>query len=299
MTDVTLLHEHRKGSHQAFAQIVRRHIDWIYALALRRLRDPASADDVTQAVFVLLHRKSPNLPTDRAVVSWLHRTARYATLAAAKSINRRRNHESRAAMLQSTITNPHDPTWHDLAPMLDDLITQLPQEDREAVLLRYYRDMPYAEIATELATTPEAARKRIERAIEKLRALAGSRNFTLSSAALAMHLAANVRVAPPPGLIATSTTAASASAASSMALPSASIVKGVSFMLVATKIQIMAIAAVVAIVLMGQLIVAQSAAPAPGAKTSSDSCRAQPLCAIHERALAEQYASSGDRQGLV
>jgi RNA polymerase sigma factor (sigma-70 family) len=261
MADIDLLTPHLYGSDEAFTALVRRHIDWIYALAIRRLRDPHAADDVTQAVFVLLHRKSPRLPSDRAMIAWLHRTACYATLAAAKSNRRRKNHETRAAMLHPTTSTPDEPAWKDLAPILDDLITKLPRADRQAILLRYYRDMPYTDIAMEIGATPDAVRKRIERAIDKLRALAESRNLMLSSTALATYLVSQVRLAPPPGLIATSATAATAPAVSSIAVPSASIVKGASLMIAVAKLKFVAIASIFAVIVMGKLIIAAQSAP--------------------------------------
>src|SRR5688572_28384882 len=103
-SDIELLEQHRHGAGggggAAIADLVRRHVGWIHGLARRRLRDTAIADDVAQAVFVLLHRKSPRFSSDRSLVAWLHRAAWYATEVAARQERRRQHHETEAAMIR-------------------------------------------------------------------------------------------------------------------------------------------------------------------------------------------------------
>src|SRR3954470_20224221 len=105
MTDVELLEDHRAGREQAFADLVRRHVGWIYGVARRRLRDAHLAEDVSQAVFVLLHRKAPHFPADGALVNWLHRATWYASEVAARDERRRQQRETEAAMLRPTQTS--------------------------------------------------------------------------------------------------------------------------------------------------------------------------------------------------
>src|SRR5580698_7956671 len=97
MTDVELLAQHRNGSQSAFADLVRRHLDWVYGVARRRVRDAHLADDVAQAVFILLHRKAPEFAADGAMISWLYRTACYASETAARSERRRAGRETQYA----------------------------------------------------------------------------------------------------------------------------------------------------------------------------------------------------------
>ena len=89
MKDVELLEQHRTGNEQAFAELVRRHIGWVYGVARRRVRDEHLAEDVAQAVFVLLHGKSPRFPADGAMIRWMHRTAGYASQVALRNQHRR------------------------------------------------------------------------------------------------------------------------------------------------------------------------------------------------------------------
>jgi RNA polymerase sigma factor (sigma-70 family) len=249
MTDVELLEKHRGGCEEAFADLVRRHIGWIYGVARRGLRDSHLAEDVTQAVFVLLHRKAPRFTADRAMVSWLHKATRYATQTAAKSERRRQRRETEAAMRTPQTTESPQSEWTQLAPELDEMIGRLSRADREAILLRYYRDLSYAEIAVEIGTTEEAARKRVDRAIEKLRQRATEKGLNITAGSLAAGLANQLRIPPPPGLIATTTGAATAHAGSALAASSASIVKGAMFIMTYTKIQFAAFAIFSALVL--------------------------------------------------
>lgn len=245
MTDVELLSQHQQGSESAFTDLVRRHIAWVYGLARRRLGDSHLAEDVAQAVFVLLHRKSPHFAADRALTSWLHKTACYASDSAARAERRRHGREIKVAMQRPEATEPAEtPEWLELAPMLDDLIGRLSRADREAILLRFYRDLSFDEVAAQIGTTPDAARKRTERAVEKLRQMAAQKGSLLSTASLAAGLATFVRIPPPPGLIATATITATAPAGSAAAASTAGIVKGALTMMASTKVTIISVAAV-------------------------------------------------------
>lgn len=164
--DAELLAQYRSGSETAFADIVRRHTPWVYSLALRGCGDAHLAEDVVQAVFILLHRKAPAFIADGAMINWLHKVARYAaaTATAARSERRRQKREFTAAK-----ELPHENTsseWLELAPLLDQLIDRLPQTDRQAVLLRYFLDLSFADVAAQMNSTTEAARKRVDRAVK-------------------------------------------------------------------------------------------------------------------------------------
>jgi len=224
MTDIELLNQHRSGDQVAFAELVRRHLGWVYGVARRVVRDSHLAEDVAQAVFVLLHRKAPRFPADSAMMSWMHKTARYAAANANRTERRRLARETEMAKRQPDQT---DNEWEELAPMLDELVGRLSRSDREAILLRYYRDFTFPEIAAEIGTSEDAARKRVDRAVEKLRAMADQKGVPVSAASLAIGLAGNIRLMPPPGLTATSTIVATAHAGSAIPASTAAMVKGV------------------------------------------------------------------------
>jgi RNA polymerase sigma factor (sigma-70 family) len=253
MTDVELLNQHRNGSDSAFTDLVRRHLGWVYGLARRRLRDSHQADDVAQAVFILLHSKAPHFAGDGSLIAWLHKTAWYVTETAARGEQRRRVRETEAAKIRPSVDSLEPKEWQELAPLLDRLIDELSKSDREIILLRYYRELSIEELAAQIQTTPGAARKRVERAVEKLRVLAAKSGQTLSEATLSAGLAAFVKLAPPSGLLSTATVAAGAPQGSALAAPSIRLVKGALTMMTVTKLKIVGVCAF-AIVLAGATI---------------------------------------------
>jgi RNA polymerase sigma factor (sigma-70 family) len=253
MTDVELLNQHRNGSDSAFTDLVRRHLGWVYGLARRRLRDSHQADDVAQAVFILLHNKAPHFAGDGSLIAWLHKTAWYVSETAARGEQRRRTRETEAAKIRPTADSPQSDEWQELAPLLDRLIDELSKSDREIILLRYYRDFSTDELAAHFKTTPEAARKRVERAVEKLRVLAAKKGHAFPVASLSAGLAAFVKVTPPSGLLSAATVAAGAPQGSALAAPSAHLVKGALTMMTATKVKIAGVWAL-AVILAGATI---------------------------------------------
>ncbi len=210
MTDFQLLQEfHRTRRQELFEQLVARHVRWVHSVALRRVHDGHLAEDVTQAVFLALAQNAGKLGEKTVLSGWLFGVARYASLAAVRREKRRQIHEKEAAMGAPT-ASPSNPEWQELSPLLDELVGKLNMPDRQAILLRYYQRQPLAEIAGALGTTEEAARKRVTRALEKLRALFGRRGVVVPSAALATTLLAHAADAAPPLVqsVAAATTAA-------------------------------------------------------------------------------------------
>lgn len=271
MSDVELIEKHREGSEQAFAELVRRHLGWIYGVARRRTGDAHLAEDVAQAVFILLHRKAPRFGEDRAMMSWLHKTTCYATAVALRNLHRRRQRETHAAVLASqTMPVQDESQWQELAPMLDELVGQLQRPDREAILLRFYQDLTFAQVGAQTGITEEAARKRVQRAIDKLRRLAAQRGTSWTEASLGAVLATHVIQPLPSGLISTITSGASAAVGAAATASSAPIAKGVTLMMAYANAKIAAVAAaVLLIVLSGGFLISRdwnaSAAPADDA----------------------------------
>src|SRR6478735_6464191 len=75
--DHALLSDYLNGCEPAFSALVHRHIDLVYSAALRQVRDPHTAADVTSAVFMVLARKASHLSRATVVPAWLHSTTRF------------------------------------------------------------------------------------------------------------------------------------------------------------------------------------------------------------------------------
>ncbi len=217
MMNNPLLHRYvADRSEPAFTELVRQHIDLVYSAALRQVNgDAAAAQDITQAVFTDLARKAPRLLRHPSLTGWLYTSARYLSAKARRTEQRRVAREQEAyAMNQLLQTTDSDPAWQELRPVLDDAMHDLSADDREAVLLRYFERRPIAEIGSRLGLTEDTARKRVDRALDKLRAGLARRGITSTVAALSVALAERTVSAAPAGMAAQVSHAAVAAAAS-------------------------------------------------------------------------------------
>ena len=205
-----------RRSDPAFAELMRRYVDLVYSAALRQVRDPELAEDVAQAVFLVLARKAPSLRRHAALAGWFFRTTRYVAACALRGEARRHRHEQEAATMNAQAQTPDsdESTWTRIAPLLDQAIAALPRTDRDAVLLRYFQAKPMHSVGEQLGVSEEAAKKRVTRAVDKLKDFFVRRGITLSATLLAGALGRSAVQAAPAGL-ATRIAAAQASAAGS------------------------------------------------------------------------------------
>jgi RNA polymerase sigma factor (sigma-70 family) len=200
-------------SEAAFAELVRRHVNLVYSAALRQLGgDAHAAEDVTQAVFTDLARKAEVVAGREVIASWLYTSTRYTATNVRRARGRRIKHETEAELMRA-IESPSATEWERLRPLVDDVMHELNERDRGAVVLRFFEGRPFAEIGEACGLTEDAARMRVERALEKLRALLARRGVTSTSAALSVALMSHSAVAAPAGLAASVTGAALAGAA--------------------------------------------------------------------------------------
>ncbi len=183
----------------AFAELVRRHIDLVHSVALRQAQGDAQlAKDAVQLVFVDLARKAAPLSRHVTLAGWLHTSARFAANKLIRGEQRRRTREQEAAAMPETTDHAID--WEQMRPLLDEGVAQLNAADRDAVVLRFYQKRTHLEIGTAFGLSENSANKRVERALEKLRAYFSKRGVTTTAAALAGVISANSVQAAPAGL---------------------------------------------------------------------------------------------------
>ena len=198
----------RSESEEAFAELVRRHIALVHSVALRHTENPQHAQEITQAVFIILSRKAASLGRKTVLSGWLYHTARLTAANFRRAESRRVSREQEAYM-QSTLAEPSSDTiWLELAPHLDDAMEKLGATDRDAVVLRYFENKSLTEVGTALGMEERAAQKRVNRALEKLRKIFSKRGVTLTATLIASAVAANSVQAAPVGLAAAVTAAA-------------------------------------------------------------------------------------------
>jgi len=279
--DMDLVREFaRHNSEPAFAELVQRHINLVYSVALRFTGGTGDAQDVTQAVFIILARKAAGLSARTVLTGWLYETTRFTALRLLRTRARRQAREQEAFMQSTLEQSGGDNLWHQLAPHLEAGMSRLAERDRTLLALRFYENKTGAEAAALMGIREEAAHKRTARALEKLRKFFTKRGVTLSSVAIAGAVSAN-SVQAAPALLAKSVTAVAIAKGAAASASTLTLVKGTMKMMTWLKLKFALGSGVALLVTVGAVTV-----------TFSENNKADNLAAkeIAKRSL-EKYAS--------
>ena len=197
LDDHELLAEYaRTGSEAAFAVLVARYVNLVHSAAWRFTGNPHHAEEITQAVFIILARKAGGLRRGTVLSGWLYQTARLTAANFVKGAIRRQNREQEAYM-QSILTEPEPAAWEQIAPLLDEAMGWLGETDRNAIVLRFFENKTARQVAAALKLNEAAAHKRVDRALEKLHRYFARRGVSSTTAILAGAISAHsVQAAP-------------------------------------------------------------------------------------------------------
>ena len=283
MQDQQLLGEYRRTrSQQAFAELVGRYADVVYAAARRQVKVPAMAEDVAQAVFLLMSQKAGRIGRGELLAGWLLRATWFTSRRTLTAERRREYHERGAAAMRTEAT---EPAWDTYSEEIDAAMAKLGAAERSAVTLRYFCGLSLREVGEQMLLSEDAARKRVDRGLEKLRTLLSKKVITPSAAGLAVAMAANGAEAAPASVLAIATGQASGSVVA--------LAKGVGKMMAWAKLK----AAVVLALVLGAGVVVAESRPHPAPATLPVVATTQPAAAdAQTRALAAQLADQIELQ---
>lgn len=233
--DITLLKQYTGGDESAFTLLVERYVNLVYSTALRQICNPSHAEEITQAVFIILMQKAKSLSPKTILSGWLYQTARLTAANFQRSENRRQQREQEAYM-QSTLTGPDSASWEQIAPLLDEAMGRLGEKDRNAIVLRFFENKNPQEVAVALKLNEVTARKRVSRALDKLRKFFTKRGVVVPIAVLTAAISANSVHAAPLGLAVT--ISATASKGLAVAATVSTLAKGTLKIMAYTKLKL-------------------------------------------------------------
>lgn len=204
ISDRELFDEYATSASQvAFAELVRRNADLVYVAARRQVRDSHLAEDVTQAVFLLLAKKAGGIRGP--LEGWLIQTTWYVAQNAKRLALIRQRHEGEVAEMNSRQSSESSvpATWDAYSEYVDEAMARLRTADRAAISLRFLKGLDLPEVAAAMGISPEAARKRVERSMAKLREITSARAAVPAAGVLGAQLAAKGAEVAPAKLVAT------------------------------------------------------------------------------------------------
>jgi RNA polymerase sigma factor (sigma-70 family) len=211
-TDLELLARYSlQNAEDAFAEVVRRHVDLVYSAALRQVRSPQLAQEVAQSVFLKLAENARRFAPYTVIAAWLYQVTRREAIDVVRREARRQLREQIAFEMNTMNTDAAD--WMQIEPVLDEAMHALDDADRAAIVLRYFENKSLREVGQTLGTSDDTAQKRVSRAVERLREIMTKRDVTVGASGLALVISAHAVQAAPAGISVAITTTVIAGAA--------------------------------------------------------------------------------------
>ena len=200
-----------RAGQDAFTALVDRHLNLVYSAALRQVRSPHLAEEISQSVFTQLARHAPSLKPGTILPAWLHQVTHHAAIDVIRSETRRQAREQIACEM-SRLMDENTVDWTQVEPLLDEAVQALDETDRAAIILRFFENKSLREVGQALGTSDDAAQKRVSRALESLREHFSRHKIAAAAAGLAVVMSAHAVQAAPAGLCATVATGSLATA---------------------------------------------------------------------------------------
>ncbi len=269
-----------RRSEEAFAALVRQHVNLVFATALRQVGDAGAAEEITQNVFVALAQAAGKLGSHPTIAGWLHQTALNKSREWLRSELRRRRREQVAVNLDLARAEG-DSVWSSLVPLLDEALLELREPDRLAVILHFMEGQTFHEVGSALGIGEDTARKRVNRCLGQLTHFFRRRGFATPALAAGAPIFALSSHAAPAGLAASATTAGLAAAHSAASTSTLTLIKGALKIMAWTKAKTVIVVGVVAILGVGTPAIVihhfrtayQSPGAAENAKTADEATR--------------------------
>ena len=249
--DIVLLKQYAdENSEAAFAELVTRYVNLVYSAALRSVGNMHAAEEITQAVFIILARKAKSLGDKTVLSGWLYQTARLTAANWLRAEIRRRNREQEAYM-QAILNEPESGAWRQIAPLLDDAMGRLGEKDRNVIVLRFFENKNLAEVGAALGASEDAAKMRVNRALEKLRRFFTKRGVDSTTAGtIAETISVNsIQIAPV--ALAKAVTAVAIAKGATASVSTLTLIKGALKIMAWTKMKTAIISGVVVLLAAG------------------------------------------------
>ncbi|HET6195796.1 MAG TPA: sigma-70 family RNA polymerase sigma factor, partial [Acetobacteraceae bacterium] len=169
-------------SGEAFAELVKRHAGMVFGTCRRVLGDRALAEDAAQETFLHLLR-SPS-EVSGSLVGWLHKVAH------GKAVDLVRREVAQSRRKQQAIQPPPEPErpWAEISPILDQVLAELPAEQREALVGHYLQGANQGDLATQLGVSQPTVSRRLQAGLVAMKEKLAARGVVHSVAALALVL---------------------------------------------------------------------------------------------------------------